>query len=264
MLTTYHISRRGSEMMLTPDSPDRGEETLMEKGARSRWGSYIAEVEERVLLKANDLVRGPTTALEVGCEGGRWLKLLVDLEWDVVGTDVDPHTLAVCQKRIPTAKCILVDANDTTLPCETESLGLLLCIEVPPVIQSEWFITEAWRVLHHGGLVVGVFENLISFRGYYRHLVASARGQFDYYKVSYPSWRDRFCRQGFKMIYEEGICWFPFTRTSNSPLVPVFTQIERYLGLHRLPSVSPWIVFLAQKELPVDLESRQVVSLEEL
>jgi len=63
----------------------------------------------------------------------------------------------------------------------------------------------------------------------------------------YPSWRSKFCRQGFKMIYEEGICWFPFKRESNSPLVPMFTQIERYLGLRRLPSVSPWIVFVAQK-----------------
>ena len=236
-------------MTLTPDSPDWGADTYWEKIARSRWGSYVTEVEKRVVLKANDLASSPTTALEIGCEGGRWSKLLVDLRWDMVCTDVNPNTLATCQRRIPMAKCILVDANDPTLPCETKSLGLLLCIEVIVVLRSDWFITEAFRVLRRGGLVVGVFENKLSFRGYVHHLASSIRGGFDWYKVAYPSWRSKFCKQGFRMIYEEGICWFPFTRASNSPLVPVCTQIERYLGLRRLPSLSPWIVFLAQKEL---------------
>jgi SAM-dependent methyltransferase len=242
--------RNGLKMTLIPDSPDWGEDTYWENIAKSRWGSYVTEVERRVILKANDLAKGPTTALEVGCEGGRWSKLLVDLGWEVVCTDVNPDTLAICQRRIPAAKCILVDANNTTLPCETESLGLLLCIEVINVFRGDWFITEAFRVLRHGGLVVGVFENKLSFRGYVRHLISSVRGEFDYYKVAYPSWRNKFCKQGFKMIYEEGICWFPFSRDGNSLLVPVCTKIERYLGLRRLPSLSPWIVFLAQKELP--------------
>ena len=237
-------------MALTPDSPDWDEDTFWEKIARSRWGSYTTEVEKRVILKANDLAKGATvtTALEVGCEGGRWSKLLIDLGWDMVCTDINPDTLAICQSRIPMAKYILVDKDDTTLPCETESLGLLLCIEVIEVLRNDWFIAEAFRVLHRGGLVVGVFKNKLSFRGYFRHLVSFVWGGFDYYEIAYPSWRGRFRRQGFKMIYEEGICWFPFKRDSNSPLVPMFTQIERYLGLRRLPSVSPWIVFVAQKE----------------
>ena len=246
--------------MLTTSSPDWGKHTKYEKLAKMRWGSYITKVEKRVVLKANALAKGaiPTTALDIGCDGGRWSKLLVDLGWDVVCTEINPDTLAICQRRIPTAKCILMDKDDTTLPCETESLGLLLCIEVTPVLESEWFITEASRVLHHGGLIVGVFLNLLSFRGYYRHLVDSARGQFDSYKFSYPSWRSKFCKQGFQMIFEEGICWFSFRRASNSPLIPIFTQIEHYLGLRRLPSLSPRIVFVAQKELPVDLKSKQV------
>ncbi len=236
-------------MALTPNSPDWGEDTFWESIARSRWGSYITEVEKRVILKANELAQKPTVALEVGSEGGRWSKLLFDLGWNMVCTDVDPDMLAICQRRIPMAKCILVDSKDTNLPCETESLGLILCIEVIPVLRSDWFITEAFRVLRCGGIVVGVFENKLSFRGYVHHLVSSVRGGLDYYEVAYPTWRSKFLRHGFKMLYEEGICWFPFSRASNSPLAPIVTQMERYLGLRRLPSVSPWIVFLAQKEV---------------
>lgn len=237
-------------MTLRPDSPDWGQDTYWERSARNRWGSYITEVEKRAVLRANDLAKGgtATTALEIGCEGGRWSKLLVDLGWDMVCTDIDPDAIAICQRRNPTAKCILVDKDDTTLPCETESLALLLCIEVDGVVADDWFVAEAFRALHRSGLVVGVLQNKLSFRGYFRHLISSARGGFDHYEAAYPSWRSRFCRRGFRMIYEEGICWFPFSRHSNSPLVPMFAEIERYLGLRRLPSVSPWIVFVAQKE----------------
>ena len=73
------------------------------------------------------------------------------------------------------------------------------------------------------------------------------RKEFDYYQMSYIDWKRDFCKQGFKMLYEEGICWFPFSRSSNSLLVPMFTMIEQRLGLRRLPNLSPWVVFLAQK-----------------
>ena len=52
---------------------------------------------------------------------------------------------------------------------------------------------------------------------------------------------------GFEVLHEEGYCWSPFARTSNSPLVPVFVQAERMLGLHRWIALSPWIAFVARK-----------------
>jgi SAM-dependent methyltransferase len=233
-------------------------ETYWEKVAKSKWGSYITEVERRVLLKANNLVvkRKTAYALEIGCEGGRWSKLLADLGWNMICTDINPHLISECQARIPTAKCILVHANDQTLLCKTNSLQLILCIEVIPVLRSDWFMIEASRVLQPEGLIVGVFENKLSFRGYVHHLVSVVTGRFDYYKVAYPNWRKKFRKQGFNMIHEEGICWFPFSRNSNSPFIPFLTHVEGNLGLRRLPSVSPWIVFLARKEPSVNISEQ--------
>ncbi len=238
-------------MNLAFPPPEWGEDTYWEKKARTRWGSYISEVEQRAILKANDLAKEAIahTAIDVGCEGGRWSRLLIDLGWDVSCIDISPNELARCQRRLPTAKCILVDRHSTRLPCETEEVGLVLCIEVP-AIASEWFCAEAFRVLYSGGLFMGVFANKLSFRGYFCHLISSLWGRNTYYMQypsSYPSWRRKFCSQGFKMIAEEGICWFPFSRGSNSALVPTFTKMEQYLGLRRLAIVSPWIVFIAQK-----------------
>ncbi|MBI1794110.1 MAG: class I SAM-dependent methyltransferase [Chloroflexi bacterium] len=229
------------------DFLDNDKNTYWENVAKSKWGSYITEVEERVLFKADELSVKPANALDVGCEGGRWSKLLTDLGWDMICADIDPNALAICQKRIPKAKCILVKEEDTTLPCESESVNLLLCIDIISVLGSDWFRPEAFRVLQDGGMVVGVFKNKLSFRGYFQHLIAPMKGEFDYYKAAYPNWRHKFCRQGFKMLYQEGICWFPFTRDSNSPFVSICTRLEYYLGLRRLASLSPWIVFLAQK-----------------
>jgi len=72
-------------------------------------------------------------------------------------------------------------------------------------------------------------------------------GDFDYYEVAYPIWRKKFSDRGFRVHYEEGYCWFPFSRSSNSLLIPHFLRLEKKLGLHKLASISPWIAFVAQK-----------------
>ena len=226
---------------------DSTKDTYWEKIARTNWGTYITGVEKQALLKAVSLFQEPDTALEIGCEGGRWSKFLVDRDWKVTCTDINPNSLEICKERIPTATCVLVSPQDRTLPCTSSSQALLLCIEVVPVMASDWLTDEALRVLRPGGLLVGVYLNRRSLRGYYRHLTAAKNKEFDYYKVDYLNWRSQLCKHGFRMIFEEGICWFPFTRNSNSSLIPILTQLELRLGLRRLPGVSPWIVFLAQK-----------------
>ena len=233
--------------MARQQSPTLDDSTFWEKVATTRWGAYITEVERRAILKAHESFSTPTTALEVGAEGGRWSTLLTDLGWRMTCTDVDEKALAACQERIPTANCILVKPDDRRLPCDSESVDMLLCIEVAPVIQSDWFASEAYRVLANDGVVVGVFWNLLSFRGFLAHARSSLAGRFDFYKRSYPAWRREFTSGGFSVVYEEGYCWFPFSRASDSKFVPAFVRIERWFRLRRLISVSPWIVFIAKK-----------------
>jgi ubiquinone/menaquinone biosynthesis C-methylase UbiE len=222
--------------------------------ARTRWGSYLTEVEKRAILKANDMAGKPTAALEIGCEGGRWSMLLAKRRWKMICTDTDPHTLAICQRRISTAQCILVSANDSTIPCETASIGLLLCIEVPQLIHSDWFIHEALRVLTSGGVLVGVVHNRFSHRA----VAYSILSIFDsnrrkegivssLYKFSYRKWKKQAGQAGFNIAYEEGFCWLPFSRDSNFFLIPQLTRLEHTIGLRHFTTISPWIAFVAQK-----------------
>lgn len=220
-------------------------------GSSTRYGRYASEIEKKAILKANAFIKEPTIALDIGCEGGRWSKLLADTGWNLICTDIDQNSLALCQKRIPTATCKLVGPEDATLPCTTESVKLALCVEVPQVIGAGWFIDEAFRVLQKGGLIAGVFWNRSSWRGLLYHSVPALRvkgsGQWYWFPQPYAVWRKQLCARGFTMVNEEGYGWPPFRRNSDSPIVPIATHIEHLLGLRKLARLSPLVTFIAQK-----------------
>jgi SAM-dependent methyltransferase len=227
----------------------RCETTQWEQVAATTWGSYISDLEREAVLKAHHLAGPPTCALEIGCEGGRWSQVLAKLGWQMICVDVNPRALEICREKIPAATCILADPKGSTIRCDPSSVGLLLCIEVAPVIQSDWFLPEASRVVRQGGLLAGVFWNRASWRGLATRLryCFGRREPADFYKRSYPAWKRELFQSNFRLIHEEGFCWGPFSRESNSRAVRAFVRMERLLGLHALPQVSPWIIFIAQK-----------------
>lgn len=217
----------------------------------TRWGCYLTEIESRIVLSANKTAGAPGTVLEIGADGGRWAHLLVNQGWDVICTDISPNALDLCKRRLPQAKCILVRPTDTDLPCATDAASLILCMEVDPVISSEWFIEEASRVLTAGGIPVATINNKFSLRAVFHEAFRPAdtntRKERGLYWVSYRELRTRLLRYGFEVIHEEGCCWPPFARDSNSSLIPFFAGFEKYSGLRRLTSLSPWVAFAAQK-----------------
>src|ERR1041384_2315947 len=87
----------------------RVELTDWERVALSRWGQYVTKVEHHAITTASSMARPPGDAIEVGCEGGRWSKMLADMGWQMTCIDVDRSTLDVCQQKIPAAKCRLAD-----------------------------------------------------------------------------------------------------------------------------------------------------------
>ena len=221
--------------------------TFWEYVATTRWGEYLSEVEQRNILRVSQLAGPPTLAVDIGCEGGRWSQLLADQGWNLTCTDVNPQVLDLCQQRLPAARCILVKPDDATLPCESGTIRLLVCIEVDAVSQP-WFIEEAARVLEVGGVVVVMTWNLFSLRSLYVHVKARFSDDPDAsYQIPYATFRRRLTHSGFEILAEEGYCWFPFWRESNSRLVPAAVQVEQWLGLRKLPTLSPWVITIARK-----------------
>jgi SAM-dependent methyltransferase len=236
-------------MLSTIDTIDsvENQNTFWEHVATTRWGKYLSEVEQRNIVRASQLAGSPTVALDIGCEGGRWSQLLADQGWDLVCTDVNPQVLDLCQQRLPASQCILVNPDDNTLPCESGTVRLLLCIEVDAVNQP-WFTAEAYRVLEVGGVIAVMTWNLLSLRSLYVHVKAwFSDDPDDSYQIPYATFRRGLTRSGFEILAEEGYCWFPFWRESDSTLVPATTKVEQWLGLRKLPTVSPWVVTIAKK-----------------
>src|ERR1700739_3060920 len=184
--------------------------TFWELAAQSLWGTYISEIEKDAVLRAHNIAGKPSRALEIGCEGGRWSKLLSDLSWKMTCTDVDAKVLKLCQLRLPAASCIVVEPGSDQIPCETNSIELLLCMEVAQVVNAHWFPQESRRVLTAGGLIVGIFLNFASWRGLLSRLTVPMRRSYAYYELSYIAWRKTLCSNGFNGDNERGVCLVSF------------------------------------------------------
>lgn len=234
-----------------PLATPQEDKTFWESAAETTWGRYLTEAERRILLRALDLAPRDGDAMEVGCEGGRWSRYLVERRGSAICTDIDPKVLKLCGERLPQARCVLSRPGCERLPAGDGELALLLVYEVVQVTDASWFPTEAARVLRPGGILAFSHYNSASLRaGTYRAaaLMGRSRSKNLYYRgPSYTSLRRSMARAGFEIVQEDGIAWAPFTRKSNSRLIPAAVRIERACGLRRLPSFSPWVLTIARR-----------------
>lgn len=214
---------------------------------QSRFMSYTSHLERELILCANELAGPPTTALDFGCEAGRYSQILSERGWLMICADTNAAALELCQQRIPGARCVPLTEANREIPCPDGNLGILLCIECP-VMPAQWFAAEATRALRIGGALVGVFHNKLSWRGVVQHVHASLTGCHDWYSNSYASWRRMMRLRGFEMVRELGWRWPPFALTSNSPLLSLALRAERAMGLQKLVAVSPMVGFVAIKQ----------------
>jgi len=227
-----------------------GSLTYWDRVNLARWGAYLIQREQSVVLRAHALAQKPGQAVDLGCGSGRWSKLLSDLGWRLDCIDVDSQSLAICKRNVPPANCLRSEPDAVTIPCGSGSSSLLLCIEVAPAIQAPWFLSESHRVLGDQGLLVGVWWNRRSWRwlGWWlKRVLTGGQSAQTFYQKPYSAWRQELRTAGFDVVHEEGFSWAPFGRASDSPLIPLFTRMERLLGLHRWVTLSPWVLFIAKK-----------------
>lgn len=220
-------------------------------GYTTRWGRYLAEVEKTLILRGEESVGKVGTAIDLGCGGGRWSKLLADRGWEMTCMEVSREELAVCQRKVPAARCVLTQPGDQSIPSPSGSARIVLCIEVVPLIEAEWFPNEAKRILENNGLLIGIYINGQSLRGIasrLNHRLVNGPGHYRFYRSSYAACRERLVQSGFEMLHEESCCWGPFHRESNSPFVPAFVTMERAMRLNRVVKWGPWVAFIARKK----------------
>lgn len=229
-----------------------GSAQYWEEVATSRWGRYISAAETAAVERALATAPHPHRALDVGCGHGRWTTLMLDRGWSVTASDVDPRAVRTCAERNPGAECLVVDAGSRLLSAADGTVSVVVCIEVLPVVTSQWFLPEVHRVLAPGGLLVTIAWNRDSLRGRVTSSLSRIRGgePHPHYRMSYRAWRRQLVTAGLRVESEVGLCWLPFGRRSDSRLIPAAVELERRLGLSRLPAVSPWVLVTARREGP--------------
>lgn len=212
-----------------------------------RWGRYITAEETAAIDRAAESAPPGGAALDVGAGSGRFTRHLLDRGWSVTSVDVDPDAIRRCSERNPEAEVLQIDEGSDRLPAPDGSTSLVVCIEVRAVVHSDWFLPEVRRVLVPGGRLVAVTWNRVSLRGVFAGAVSQRRDgvPHPHYQVTYREWRRRLELAGLEVVAEQGLCWFPFGRASDSRLVPLGAAVERHLGLARLPSLSPWVLVTA-------------------
>lgn len=214
-------------------------ETYWERiGSTCRWGRYMSAREEEEILTAAAEFQ-PGLALEAGCDGGRWCAMLADRGWSVAGTDVNSSALSVARRRV--SRGSFLEVRGGGLPAAAGSVRLLLAIQVPAVAHADWFADEASRVLEPAGALVFSINNRSSWRA----LKPNAPGE---YVESYASFRQRLRERGLVVERARGAAWFPFRRTSDSPLVATAARVEATLGLSALRRVSPLVIGTALRD----------------
>lgn len=219
--------------------------------ANTAFGRYADSIENMMLAYVLDQCSQPGVLLDIGCEGGRQSQAFASRRWRIVAADVDAKALEICKYRIPDAVCKLVPPDAQQLPVANESVDLVLCIEVGPVIHQPWAAAEFARVLKVGGRLVAVCWNRASWRGFFYHrnprLRTCGSTPLYGYPIRYRDFKQEMIRHGFQFEKERGYAWGPFRRTSNSRFVSIWSIFERYSGLQNLASISPMIALVCKK-----------------
>jgi SAM-dependent methyltransferase len=103
------------------------------------------------------LGRGPGRCLDLGCGNGRFVPLLAEWGWRVVGVDVSADQLRVAYEKVGAIAEELVQADASSLPFEGGSFDAAVAVLVhTDVDRYGMALREVARVLRPGGRFVHV------------------------------------------------------------------------------------------------------------
>lgn len=108
----------------------------------------------------------PKTALDIGCGGGVFTKMLSAKGYECLGIDTDRERIETAQKDFGTERSKFEVQDATQLKCPSKSYDVVLCLEVIEHLGNpEHLLTEIRRVTKPEGLVVFSTPNRCSPEG---------------------------------------------------------------------------------------------------
>ncbi len=216
-------------------------------------GQYLTQIEQTFVQESLMLhPTKPAVIFDAGGGSGRFAIPLYRNGYRVIVEDINPLPLKILRNREPAIPLILLDSKVKHFPIKESSVNCILCIEVSPLTQSEWFFSECNRILKQNGILIFTTHNRCSYKGFHKKF--SSKEDFHkhpwkkfYYLNSFWQIKLRLKSADFELIRAKGYNWLPVWHASNTKLMPFFAAIERLLCLDLLLSLSPWIIIQARK-----------------
>lgn len=216
----------------------------------TRMGQYLFKKDLK-FIKSSLKSANMNFCLDIGGGSGRITVPLSKLGIDVVVLDKDPVPIQILHEKDSGIPICLGDAQQ--LPFKDSIFDCIICLQmVDYLLNKKLFFDECNRILKHGGFLLINIGNKQSYRRFIRSLFLKIRNKHDrkrdhFYTMSYKEYVGHLKNHGFEIHNVFGYEWIPAGRASNSPFIPLYASIERYLGLGQFPSVSPRVFIKAKK-----------------
>ena len=207
--------------------------------AKTRMGKYLTQVESHFIQDAVNF-KNLSVTMDVGAEAGRFSQLSIASDTETISLDIDAYGLK--RLKLKEKKINTIQADARKIPVKEETFDAIFMIEVLDYIpELDQAFTECYRTLKLAAPLIVSFGNRSSLKAKLRE----AKGKS--YQHSYGKVTRALTQAGFEIKRKTGYNWLLFGRTSQNRLIPTLASMERYVGLRKIPSLSPWVIVHAVK-----------------
>jgi len=212
-------------------------------------GQYLDSQERSIVYEFLDNYT-PRLCLDIACGSGRFSRSIIERGICVVAGDLDPvpikklHRYLIGRRNMEITTHILrIDAEN--LPFQDKTFDCVLSIQTLGYTDAQQFFSECNRILQCGGWLLFNEANRHSYKApIYRKISYSTR----FYCHSHSEICSMLNECGFQIKKAVGMNWLPIKRNSDNRWIPLASKIEDWLKLSNLPSISPWVFYVAQKK----------------
>jgi len=215
----------------------------------SRVGRYMDGVEKSIITPR--LPTTPLNVLDIGGGTGRWSRWLTAQGHRQVLMDIDRSALKTIQKHSPQLN--ILQANAQHIPAPSAAFDAVFAVQLFGLLDDHpRFLRELHRVLKPDGLLFISWSNRASIKGLLYQTYSALKGtppaaRFQFYSTTHQENLALLQESGFALLDALGYSWTLLPRSHNTPLVDLFSALERGLRLNRLVAYSPNVMMAARK-----------------
>jgi SAM-dependent methyltransferase len=182
--------------------------------------------------------------LDIAGGAGRFSIPLSAFSKNITVLDINEKAIQLLKERNKDFRTLCGDFTEVDI---SGVYSLIICIEALPYF-SDWiaFFRKAASLLASNGRFIFTYTNPDSWRYFLRKL---RRGQKPdrYTHMRFNDLQRVLGQCNLQIEIIDGMNWIPLPVTSNSPLVRLFSNIEKKLRLNNWHNQSPWLLISVKR-----------------